>query len=561
MNKKIDSMTILYNCLSDIFLKFISGGDLEKDTIFLSLFGIIIFDVIFNKENIVENADGINYQTLMSDNDLEKILLFIKDVDDVNAANVFATIRNKLAHGDYYLSDGCAYFNINNKNVPINIGTFIAFYMQLTDKLNARYKCNKYKNFRLLFDSKGKIDKLIVNEKELEELLKFYTLKEYTLFRCDGKELTSEEKIYLEKCINTVLNCNELTSREMDQKIKKFFNNNYVLDIKNHKMKSFNQKYFLFKEVMDNINESYNYDVNYLHNVIYTFGEEIYKILTSEFGNNPLVSAMEKIKSILGDMFKLNINNFNEYIKLKNKDDEYFQISLSYTEILSVINLAMIYFAYCYPLENIYKDNKVYIYTQNDLNFNDLNLNEIKPSINKLFDTGKNNLIKELDNKLSGLNKQMLKKMKNCSCLIEQRKSLIKKYNMLTGKERIHLKSTLEELNNRILNLDKEYETYLFKHTNLEEYKKELLGKIENDEYFRNFSIINGIRNSISHGGVKIINTGNMYDTILEFVDEYNGEIEFKLKISLFNLLSLTEPENTKITNQHLKKKRKSNDM
>ena len=73
--------------------------------------------------------------------------------------------------------------------------------------------------------------------------------------------------------------------------------------------------------------------------------------------------------------------------------------------------------------------------------------------------------------------------------------------------------------------------------------------------------IINGIRNSISHGGVKIINTGNMYDTILEFVDEYNGEIEFKLKISLFNLLSLTEPENTKITNQHLKKKRKSNDM
>ena len=132
---------------------------------------------------------------------------------------------------------------------------------------------------------------------------------------------------------------------------------------------------------------------------------------------------------------------------------------------------------------------------------------------------------------------------------------------MLTGKERIHLKSTLEELNNRILNLDKEYETYLFKYTNLEEYKKELLGKIENDEYFRNFSIINGIRNSISHGGVKIINTGNMYDTILEFVDEYNGEIEFKLKISLFNLLSLTEPENTKITNQHLKKKRKSNDM
>ena len=82
-----------------------------------------------------------------------------------------------------------------------------------------------------------------------------------------------------------------------------------------------------------------------------------------------------------------------------------------------------------------------------------------------------------------------------------------------------------------------------------------------NYDYLRNEAIINGIRNSISHGGVKIINTGNMYNTILEFVDEYNGEIEFKLKISLFNLLSLTEPENTKITNQHLKKKRKSNDM
>ena len=56
MNKKIDSMTLIYNSLKEVFDGFIALDSVEKERIFYALFGIIVLDIIYNKETMVKNT-------------------------------------------------------------------------------------------------------------------------------------------------------------------------------------------------------------------------------------------------------------------------------------------------------------------------------------------------------------------------------------------------------------------------------------------------------------------------------------------------------------------------
>ena len=143
MNKKIDSMTLIYNSLKEVFDGFIALDSVEKERIFYALFGIIVLDIIYNKETMVKNTTGINYESLMSDEELENILLYIKDYNYTNGATLFATIRNKLAHGDYYLDNEYIIFNINNNKVKVFLEDFVGFYIHLTDTVQCRFKGKK----------------------------------------------------------------------------------------------------------------------------------------------------------------------------------------------------------------------------------------------------------------------------------------------------------------------------------------------------------------------------------------------------------------------------------
>ena len=458
MNKKIDSMTLIYNSLKEVFDGFIALDSVEKERIFYALFGIIVLDIIYNKETMVKNTTGINYESLMSDEELENILLYIKDYNYTNGATLFATIRNKLAHGDYYLDNEYIIFNINNNKVKVFLEDFVGFYIDLTDTVQCRFKGEKYKKIRLLGTAMNQFDNLILNELDLEKLLKHYTLKEYTLKRKDGKQLPTQEKVIFESYLNYVYNNKNLSSKQMDYYLHETFKRNYIVDIKNHKMKSFKDKYPIIKNIMDSINESYNYDKKYLTNIIFTFGENLYRLLSLEFDDNPLIYGMSYIKFMLNDMLKQDINNFDDYIDLKNMGDEHFMLSVPYNEIIAVIELSMIYFCYCYPLESIFKDSKIYTHTDTDLDFSKLNLSEITPSVNKLYDTGKNNLMNELNNRVNGLYRDFETKLEKYNEVKNQRDNLLKKYKESSKDKKQKINEIIKKLDNTLALLDKEYE-------------------------------------------------------------------------------------------------------
>ena len=126
--KKINSIYTIYNSLVDLLHNILIGTEINEQSIFYSLFGIIVLDLVINKEDMVKNTEGIIYESKMSDNQLEDILnyLNIENIDkDNNGASIYATIRNKLAHGDYYLDKDYIMFNVNDKTCKVILKDFV----------------------------------------------------------------------------------------------------------------------------------------------------------------------------------------------------------------------------------------------------------------------------------------------------------------------------------------------------------------------------------------------------------------------------------------------------
>ena len=81
---------------------------------------------------------------------------------------------------------------------------------------------------------------------------------------------------------------------------------------------------------------------------------------------------------------------------------------------------------------------------------------------------------------------------------------------------------------------------------------------VENEKYFHNLAIIEGIRNSIAHGNIQILNateTENFHDVKIRFTDMEDEKIVFQLTVSLYELECLFEPCNINVINQYRKTK------
>ena len=140
---RINTSTKMERSLVKLLNNILFQSKIEEEDFINSLFGIIVIDILLNKEKMVENVGDITYESKMSDDQLEEIFSFL-DIEnmkvDQNGATVFATIRNKLAHGDYYLKDKNIIFRINDKDVSVSLYLFINYYMLLTDCLSQRFK-------------------------------------------------------------------------------------------------------------------------------------------------------------------------------------------------------------------------------------------------------------------------------------------------------------------------------------------------------------------------------------------------------------------------------------
>ena len=132
--------------------------------------------------------------------------------------------------------------------------------------------------------------------------------------------------------------------------------------------------------------------------------------------------------------------------------------------------------------------------------------------------------IQELSNK----RKELRDKEKNIVKISENIHKVLNKNN-LTAYNKLHI--VLNKLNN-----DKEIILNDINNIciNLNNYSN-------NYKYLRNKSIIQGIRNSISHGSYRVILNGNISDTEIEFTSIYNNKLTFSSRIKLIDFINLLE--------------------
>ena len=83
---------------------------------------------------------------------------------------------------------------------------------------------------------------------------------------------------------------------------------------------------------------------------------------------------------------------------------------------------------------------------------------------------------------------------------------------------------------------------------------------VNNQKHFRNKAIINGIRNSISHGHYEIISGNDFSNSKIIFSDIYQGKLTFKIELSFKEFIDLIE-NNFQIIFNYLEEKKKSDSL
>lgn len=273
----------------------------------------------------------------------------------------------------------------------------------------------------------------------------------------------------------------------------------------------------------------------------YHYGEIVKKITRGSSNHELVEGALQSIMQM----------NRKEFVKDK------FLHSLAYItnidEIMTSLLITRFYTLYSISFDKVFKNGNNYELNREEyLSFKDLDLSDFKPSIininrKGILDITKNykSELKKIENLLNKeeIFENRLKEMKSVN-LEEKKKEIV-----LTTEEYLeNIKTYLKSENENLLKLSKDYIDI----TN--DYK-------ENYKYFYNLAIIEGIRNSISHGNYEIINAGehsNFNDVKIRFRDEYKGEVVFLLEISLWDFQALFEDYNigviTKFEEKILKK-------
>lgn len=561
--KRIESVVKIYNSLVTLLHNILIEEKIDKEQVFYSLFGIIVLELIINKEDVVKLKEGIIYESVMSDDMLENILMYLKieNIDEsLNGATIYSIIRNKLAHGDFYLDGEYLVFNVNDKDCKVLLKQFVYYYIKLMYRLNCRIKTKEYRKERLSDRALGKFNKIIRSDKDIDKFLNLLSYKEFTFRRLDNKELLTEEKIAFDDYVNLLYENNKDKEELCDIILSNYINKNiYEVDIKTKNLTEYKEeRYKDIKKIIKKFNKIYNKDDGFIDNIIFKSAEDIYKVLTQDYERESIKYGIAMIKEILNSMIQNGIYDFDEFIYKANEIDPFFVVSLPMNEIIVCIVLSLIYFDYCYPLEKLYRSNKTLNNDINNFNFNNLDLSEVVPETNKLYDSGINNAIKQTNDRYNSLlknNKEFLEIIKEKET---QKNNIIKKCEE-SPEIKENLDKKIKNLENDIYNLKTQYNSnnilYLTEEAKLNNLKELFKDKNMN---FYNYTIINGIRNSIAHGNIKCKNivSSNLKDIEIEFLDIHKDEIQFKLNIKLYNLFSLIEAININPTSDFLLQKK-----
>ena len=550
MINKIDNILDYYkgNLAYTYFLLDLAYGStdkssfiLEKKNINAAIIGCISNILLAIKEDLVQREE---------DDIVPKILLkeLEKSVDQIatkkeygyeinnyvfkDAPSVVAEIRNKIAHGAFTLDleHNRVILNMADSNVIINIdklSTFIIMGLKsyLTNQPKKENDSVYERNLVVLNKVDAKREKKINDKKELLPLMKKIRSLNIVLESTDGSKIPDWLIGKLEIAIKEYSISNDNNSL---LNFEKELSSNYKISIKRNKISN-----DILDKVADGILNMAPEDIDY-NSQMYLIGLELQRNMEEDYETlKPIVSNLNNL-IMLKTIKKYGTTDIEV---LKDKIiKEYDMIYINYDSLASS-SIAMFNSLFSYARDDVYKNSNKFTLTENNgLDYGKLDLKEFD-ILELNIDNSRylelvsqvNKSIKELDEnnkKLADLNesKKIVEEKGNTTASEKIKASI----NLLTNKQSLLLAKVTSKQN--------ELKTFI-------DYCK------NNSDYLRNECIIEGIRNSISHGNYRVKAESSLEECKIIFEDIYEGELTFKAQIKLLDFITLLVNNHNIISN------------
>lgn len=486
------------------------------------------------KEDIVSKENGYSPKVLLHKLEETVDLIAVQTpsgykINGYNfssAAELVSIIRNKIAHGKYSvdLDNNLIIFHLDDKDISISIRKFSDFVVSAI--ANYLKDQNNSEQVRHITHVEVKDINNIKTESAIRGLIKNIHAKTFEIRTKDGSKVGLVTKKAFDKVVELY-----------KEKGEDVFSLKEYKDLCNKLQESENIE-FIVKS------KSFNYQK--IEKMIPEIKSKIFDndALTQEDKIRLLLNLLEKSNNLYDNKFSNLIANFDNLILIdaiegtysvdENKMSEYLARKYSAPGVISGEQLvssiiALFNPSFQYLFDEIYvkpgeysndrngyfdfsklntywiKDKNMF-YTISDKSYLEglkLRLNKICNEINILHDK----LIKQKDN-LANIDMSKPNSLRAVTVIKEDNFKTTMKYQNLVS-EKILLEIDIDAVENDL-----------------------------NSDYFKNRAVIEGIRNSISHGNYEIkMNYENPFDSIIIFKDIYEGKETFKLEITAYDFM------------------------
>lgn len=512
------------NCNNDIYMY--RDDILDKRNNNASKIGCICNIMMAIKEELIEE-DEVNWISKIAISRLEECVCMIATKRDdgyvINgytfdsAASVVATIRNKMAHGNFTLDldHSRIIFKIDGRDVIVNINSLCEYVISSLNSFirvcnGPLYKRNMVVNDKVI---KGRY-RAVKNRGEIKNLVKSFKEASFTLRRRDDGIVEDYVAQRLERLIDKYKESNNLSvfkEFEKDINDRYEFKKNVVRRVKDVNVDS------LCEFLINNLPNDIDYESQ-----VYIIGMELQREIDDKYNNfNPITANM--VNLILTDIMGKYGTTSNEVIS-KVVKRKYGSLYINYDNY-AANEMAMFNALFSYARDDLYDNSNKYTLSSCDgLDYSMLDLTSIRlKTIN--IDDGKvsdlNNKKMAYDAKLSKYDEIINRDMENLDRAV--RSGNTKASNIIGSNidRKLKERDILQKESDNIL------EILLL----AEEYRS------NNILYLTNEAIIRGIRNSIAHGNYKVILGKSIHDSKILFDDIYKKKVTFsgEVTISDFN--------------------------
>lgn len=495
------------------------------DSKYLSIasFSLVSCVLLAIKEDVVEGTKE-NYETKIFYGELLRSvnMIAIKKSDGFyidnhkfkDAASVVGELRNKIAHGSFKLDaeENKVIFNIDGDEVAVNISDLSKMIISCLKASLKKPEKHIYKRELLISNKEErKRTKPFKNKDELLRFAKTFKIKTITLKSRDNSMINEllKEKFELMLAAYKDLQSNQIIM-DFERQIKE----KYLVDVKEERI-----PYHILQQAVDetfmNLTDDMEYkdEVNLLSKIIEIKRKPDFNLLYSLFKNLLLISDLQKIE--IKDK-----KNTVEALKRRQSVD-----IISYNELVGV-EIALFQSLFSYGNDELFKNDNEYSKNENTgLDYGNLDLSSINVLYFEPDETIKNEVLIQIASK----NKQILEISGKIAKDNQNLENVKQKGNSIAIK-RISAILTKTETQKQIL--EAQAALLNIRLNEIISYEQ------ENSEYLKNKVIINGIRNSISHGNYKLETSINNEIKIV-FEDIYEGKLTFKCEIDIIDFINM----------------------